>query len=92
MNRHTHKVVQSLNVGDDPDVLASDPGTGTLHVAGEAGIVSMFTVGKSTIAKTGEGSIGSNAHVVGVDPSSHRVCFPLKNVDGRPLLGVMAPR
>jgi DNA-binding beta-propeller fold protein YncE len=92
LNLLTHKVVQSFDVGDHPDVLAFDPGSGTLYVAGEAGIVSMLTVGTSTVSKRGEGSIGPNAHVVGVDPSTHRVYFPLKNVDGRPLLRVMAPR
>jgi hypothetical protein len=52
----------------------------------------MFAVESSTVSKTGEGSIGANAHVVGVDPSTHHVFFPLKNVDGRPVLRVMAPR
>ena len=65
---------------------------GTLYVAGEAGIVSMFAVGSSAVSKTGDGSIDPNAHVVGVDPSTHRVYFPLKNVDGHPVLRVMEPR
>jgi YVTN family beta-propeller protein len=92
LNLLTRQVVQSFDVGDGPDVLAFDSNPGTLYVAGEAGIVSMFAVGSSTVSKTGEGSIGPNAHVVGVDPSTHRVYFPLKNVDGRPVLRVMAPR
>jgi DNA-binding beta-propeller fold protein YncE len=92
LNLLTRHVVQSFDVGGDPDVLALDPGPGTLYVAGEAGIVSMFTVGLSTVSKIGEGRIGPNAHVVGVDPSTHRAYFPLKNVDGRPVLRVMAPR
>ncbi|MBP0594954.1 YncE family protein [Paraburkholderia sp. LEh10] len=88
----TRHVVQSFDVGEDPDVLAFDPASGTLYVAGEAGIVSMFAVGDSTVSKSGDGRIGPNAHVVGVDPSTHHVYFPLKNVDGRPVLRVMAPR
>ncbi len=52
----------------------------------------MFAVGSSAVSKTGDGSIGPNAQVIGVDPSTHRVYFPLKNVDGRPVLRVMAPR
>jgi len=92
LNLLTRQIVQSFDVGDGPDVLAFDPGPGTLYVAGEAGIVSTFAVGTSSVSKTGEGSIGPNAHVVGVDPSTHRVYFPLKNVDGRPVLRVMAPR
>jgi DNA-binding beta-propeller fold protein YncE len=92
LNLLTRQVIQSFDVGDDPDVLAFDPDPGTLYVAGEAGIVSMFAVGATIMSKTGEGNIGPNAHVVGVDPSTHRVYFPLKNVDGRPVLRVMAPR
>ncbi|TXC80803.1 YncE family protein [Paraburkholderia azotifigens] len=92
LNLLTRQVVQSFDVGDGPDVLAFDPDPGMLYVAGEAGIVSMFAVRDSTVSKAGEGSIGPNAHVVGVDPSTHRAYFPLKNVDGRPVLRVMAPR
>jgi YVTN family beta-propeller protein len=92
LNLLTRQVVQSFDVGADPDVLAFDPGAGTLYIAGEAGIVSMFAVGSSSVSKIGEGRIGPNAHVVAVDPSTHRAYFPLKNVDGRPVLRVMAPR
>ena len=92
LNLLTRQIVQSFDVGGEPDVLAFDPGLGMLYVAGEAGIVSMFAVGPSGVSKAGEGSIGPDAHVVGVDPSTHRVYFPLKNLGGRPVLRVMAPR
>lgn len=92
LNLLTRQVVQSFDVGDEPDVLAFDPGLNALYVAGEAGIVSMFAIGSTTVSKTGEGNMGSNAHVVGVDPSTHQVFFPLKNVDGRAVLRVMAPQ
>lgn len=92
LNLLTRRVVQSFDVGDDPDVLAFDPAPGTLYVAGEAGVVSMFSVRSSTVSKIGEGLIGSNAHVVGVDPATHRAYFPLKDVEGHPVLRVMAPR
>jgi YVTN family beta-propeller protein len=92
LNLLSRQIIQSFDVGEGPDVLAFDADRSTLYVAGEAGIVSMFTVSSSTVSKTGEGSVGSNAHVVGVDPSAHHVFFPLKNVDGRPVLRVMAPR
>ncbi|CAD6529666.1 hypothetical protein ACFQ3P_12195 [Paraburkholderia sabiae] len=92
VNLLKRQVVQSFDVGDAPDVLAFDSGSNTLYVAGEAGIVSMFEIGTSSVSKRGEGSVGPNAHVVAVDPSTHRAYFPLKNVDGRPVLRVMAPR
>lgn len=91
LNLLTRQVGQSFDVGAHPDVLAFDPDLGALYVAGEAGIVSTFAVRASSVSKIGESTIGPNAHVVGVDPSTHRVYFPLKNVDGHPVLRVMAP-
>ncbi|MPW22107.1 hypothetical protein GCT13_36035 [Paraburkholderia sp. CNPSo 3157] len=85
------RVVRSFDIGKDPDVLAFDPAPGRLYVAGEAGVVSVFSVKGSNVNKIGEGRLGPNAHVVAVDPATHRSYFPLKNVDGRPVLRVMAP-
>ncbi|MFL9963781.1 YncE family protein [Paraburkholderia sediminicola] len=86
----TRRVVQSFGIGGDPDVLAFDPAPGTLYVAGEAGVVSMFSVRGSNVAKIGEGHLGPNAHVVAVDPTTHRSYFPLKDVGGRPGLRIMS--
>ncbi|WMY06915.1 YncE family protein [Paraburkholderia phenoliruptrix] len=85
------RVVQSFDIGKDPDVLAFDPGMGRLYVAGEAGVVSVFSVKGSNVAKIGEGRVGPNAHVVAIDPATHRSYFPLKDVGGRPVLRVMRP-
>jgi YVTN family beta-propeller protein len=85
------RVVQSFDIGKDPDVLAFDPAQGRLYVAGEAGVVSIFSVKGSNVAKVGEGRLGPNAHVVAIDTATHRSYFPLKNVDGHPVLRVMAP-
>ena len=85
------RIVQSFDVGRDPDVLAFDPVASLLYVAGEQGVVSMFRVKADGINKIGEGSVGPNAHVVTVDAATHRVYFPLKNVGGRPVLRIMAP-
>jgi DNA-binding beta-propeller fold protein YncE len=85
------RVTQSFDVGKDPDVLAFDHANGRLYVAGEAGIVSVFAIEGSRVAKIGEGKVGPNAHVVTIDPVTHRAFFPLKNVDGHPVLRVMAP-
>ncbi|KVL64606.1 YncE family protein [Burkholderia ubonensis] len=89
---HTKQVVRSFDVGADPDVLALDPGPGTLYVAGEAGTVSMFRVQGANVARIGEGRAGPNAHVVAVDSATHRSYFPLKRVDGRPVLRIFEPR
>jgi hypothetical protein len=69
-----------------------DAASRTLYVAGEAGIVSMFSVKSAEVRKIGEGRIGPNAHVVAVDPTTHRAYFPLKNVGGQPLLRVTEAR
>jgi hypothetical protein len=32
-----------------------------------------------------------HAHSVAVDPATHRVYLPLENVDGKPVLRILAP-
>ena len=88
----SRRVLQSFDVGSAPDVLAFDTASRTLYVAGEAGVVSMFSVKGAEVKKIGEGRVGPNAHVVAVDPATHRAYFPLKNVDGHPVLRVMEAR
>jgi hypothetical protein len=92
LDMRTMKLVGSFDVGADPDVLAFDPGTSTVYVAGEAGVVSLFGVAGSNVSKIGDGRVGPNAHVVNIDSATHRSYFPLVNVDGHPVLRVMAPR
>lgn len=87
----TMTVVAAFDVGGDPDVLAFDPALRMAYVAGEAGVVSMFRVGTPGVSKIGDGRVGPNAHVVAVDAATHRSWFPLKNVDGHPVLRIMAP-
>ena len=79
------------SVGDDPDVLAFDPGIGRLYVAAETGVVSVFDVGGGAVHKLGEGRLAARAHTVAVDPRTHRVFFALENVGGRAVLRVMQP-
>ena len=91
LDMRTMRVTQSFDVGRGPDVLAFDPSANTLYVAGEAGVVSMFRHDGTRMMKVGEGFLGPNAHVVYVDDATHRSYFPLKNVDGHPVLRIMAP-
>ncbi|RQS14460.1 YncE family protein [Burkholderia sp. Bp8998] len=86
------QIVQAFDIGKDPDVLAFDPVLNRLYVASESGIVSVFGINRSKASLIGEGRVGPDAHVVAVDPDTHRAYFPLKNLDGRPVLRVMAPR
>ena len=38
-----------------------------------------------------EGVVGANAHTLAVDPASHEIYLPLKNVDHRFVIWVMTP-
>jgi len=87
----SRRVTASFEVGNDPDVLAYDGNRGWLYVAGESGVASMFAVKSADVTKLGEGMLGPYAHVVAVDPASHRSYFPLKKLKGRTELRIMRP-
>lgn len=75
------------------DVLAFDPGLGRLYAASETGTVVVFAVAADrNVTELGRGSVGPDAHSVAVDPSTHRVYFPIANFGGRPVLRIMEPR
>ena len=88
LNMTTMEVTASFDIGKDPDVLSFEPGLHRLYVAGEQGIVSIFDL-SAGMKKIWEGFLGDNAHVVVVDPGTHKVYFPLKNVGGKPVLRIM---
>jgi YVTN family beta-propeller protein len=86
-----HTTLAAAPIGADPDVLAADFGLARLYVAGEAGVVSVFDISGLALRKLGEARLANNAHVVAVDPASHKVFFPLRNVGGRAVMRVMEP-
>jgi len=78
--------------GADPDVLAIDAGLGWLYVAAESGDVRVFDVQKPALVSIGREHPGSASHSVAVDPSTHRVFFPLAiGPRGTPVLRIMRP-
>ena len=79
------------DIGRDPDVLAFDPGLQRLYVASESGTVSVFQLQGRRLRLLGQSHLAYEAHSVAVDPTTHRVYFPLQNIDGRGVLRVMAP-
>lgn len=87
----TKKTTTTLSVGADPDVLAFDAALQRLYVSAESGIVTIFDEHDRGLQKVGEGFFAPNAHSVVVDPSTHRVYFPLQNVDGKPVLRIAVP-
>ena len=86
-----HKVIDAQAVGDEPDVMAADFGLARLYVASESGVVTMFDISSATPRKVGQAKLADNAHVVAVDPATHRVYFPLRSLLGTPVLRIMAP-
>ena len=88
MDLRTMQVVQRLQVGDDPDVLAWDAEWQRLYVASESGTVSIFAAAGDTLRPLGD-LRAPHAHSVAVDPRTHRVYLPLENVGGRPVLRVL---
>jgi len=84
----SRKVLATQAVGEDPDVLAFDAGTGRLFVASESGTVSVFRERGTQLVLEGEMVI-PHAHTVCVDPATHLVYLPLENADGHPVLRIM---
>jgi DNA-binding beta-propeller fold protein YncE len=84
------KMLSTHQVGEDPDVLAFDPGLKRLYVSAESGTVSVFDENGGDLTALGQFYM-PHAHTVSVDPKTHLVYFPLENVDGRPLLRIMKP-
>ena len=87
----TMRVVGHVAVGEDPDVLAFDPLWRRLYVAAESGEVTVFTASDGHLARDGRITM-PDAQTVSVDPRTHLVYFPLKDVDGHPLLRIMSAR
>ena len=90
-NMKTHAVAAVFPLGDGPDVLAFDRGLQLLYVACESGVVSVFKYVDDQLRKIGDTDVGPNSHSVSVDQKTHKIYFPLKNVNGTPLLRIMSP-
>lgn len=86
----TMKVLATYPVGEDPDVLAFDPGLKLVYVSAESGQVTVFRVNGKALVALG-GFFTPHAHTVSVDPATHLVYFPLQDVDGHPVLRIMRP-
>jgi DNA-binding beta-propeller fold protein YncE len=86
----TMKVLSTYQVGDDPDVLAYDPGLKRLYVSAESGAVTIFQSHGKNLSLLGSLEM-PHAHTVSVDPKTHLVYFPLESLDGHPVLRIMEP-
>jgi DNA-binding beta-propeller fold protein YncE len=90
LDLRTMKAIQRLEVADDPDVLAWDPGWRRLYVSAESGVASVFWLDGLRLEAAG-GIRAPHAHTVSVDPRTHEVYLPLENIGGKPVLRVYAP-
>jgi DNA-binding beta-propeller fold protein YncE len=87
---NTMKVLAVHEVGADPDVLAFDTGLKQLYVSAESGQVTVFREHGKFLNLRGK-LFMPHAHTVSVDSETHLVYFPLENLDGHPVLRIMAP-
>jgi len=84
----TGKITHTYRVGDEPDVLALDPGRRRLFVACESGVINAFDAqGDSLVPLPSYRT--PHAHSVAVDPTTHLVYVPLENVGGSPVLRIL---
>jgi DNA-binding beta-propeller fold protein YncE len=90
LDLQTLQLRQVLPIGSDPDVLAFDPSLGWLYVAAESGVVAVFSEQDGSLTQLGWYRTPW-AHSVAVDPGTHRVYLPLANLNGHPVLRVLAP-
>jgi DNA-binding beta-propeller fold protein YncE len=84
--------ITTARTGSGPDVLGIDPTLGWLYVAAESGDLVVFDIGRPGLIAIGHEHPGDRAHSVAVDPSTHRVFFPLRaGRAGKPALRIMKP-
>jgi DNA-binding beta-propeller fold protein YncE len=93
MDLDTYQTSNPQPVGADPDVLAYDPGTARLSVAAESGDVTVLTEQNRQLTVLGRDHLADGAHVVAVDPTTHRTYYPIASgPGGHPVLLVEANR
>ena len=90
-NLARHQEEDVFPVEPDPDVLSFDNELNLLYVACESGGVSLFKANNDKLTKLGDADVGPNSHTVAVDSKTHKAYFPLKNVNGSPVLRIMLP-
>jgi DNA-binding beta-propeller fold protein YncE len=92
LDLNTWQVRDTQRVGNDPDVLAFDPSAGRLYVAAESGWLTVVDVHDRQPTVVGRNHLADGAHVVAVDPGTHRSFYPVPHgTAGRPALLVYEP-
>jgi len=87
VDQRTWDVLGANPVGEDPDVLAYDSGARRLYVAAESGTVTTLDLKDHSPVVSGSGHLADGAHVVTVDPTTHRSYYPVPSgSSGKPAL------
>lgn len=87
----SRRITATFQTGGTPDVLAFDTALHRLYVAAEDGTVNVLDERGGSLTQVAVAHLADSAHSVAVDQRTHRVYFPLENVDGRPVLRIMQP-
>jgi DNA-binding beta-propeller fold protein YncE len=90
VNLRTMKMMHSLKIPAEPDVLAFDPGLQRLYIGCESGAVAVFEERDGSLTSLGVYR-APHAHTVAVDPTSHKVYLPLQDAGGKPVLRILSP-
>lgn len=74
--------VQPQTTGANPDLTAFDESRHLLYVATHSGLLSIFSDAGKALQKVGEQCVGTNAHSIVVDASSHDIYMPFVKLQG----------
>jgi DNA-binding beta-propeller fold protein YncE len=86
------RVTGTNPVGEGPDVLAYDAEAQRLYVAAESGEVTTLDRQAGAFVVTGSAHLANAAHVVALDPTTHRSYYPVPSgSSGHPALLEAAP-
>lgn len=93
LDLRSNQFTAHFDTGDTPDVLALDTGLHRLYLAAEDGTVSIFDEHDRTLTPVASAKLADHAHTVAVavDQATHKVYFPLQDINGHPVLRIMEP-
>lgn len=93
VNLTSGKITAEPPIGRDADVLASDPGLKRLYVASESGYLTVVGIDEpAEPVALGMVMVANNAHSVAVDPATHQLFLPLKDLDGKAVMRILRPK
>jgi DNA-binding beta-propeller fold protein YncE len=83
----TWQITATNPVGAEPDVIVYDQKTQRLYVACESGSVTLLDLRDNRLTAIGTAHLADGAHIVAVDPRSHRSYYPIPSgANGHPSL------